>query len=93
MKKKPEERIGATEGAVEIRRHPFFRGVDFDEILNRKIAAPIKPKVKDKTDVSYFDDCFTTEDPRQSLDPEENPQDLEKYNKDFDDFYFEQPNA
>ncbi len=89
LKKKPEERLGANNDAAEIRQHPFFKGVDFEEIVNRTISAPIKPKVKDKTDVSYFDDCFTNEDPRHSFNPEEKHEDLEKYNGEFDDFYFE----
>jgi Protein kinase C terminal domain len=66
--KDPSLRIGSHNDATEIRQHPFFNGIDFEDILSRKIAAPIKPKLKDKTDVSYFDDAFTNEDARQELD-------------------------
>jgi hypothetical protein len=57
--------------------------------LARKISPPIKPKVRDKFDVAYFDDNFTKEDPRHSFTGNEHLEDLEKYNEEFDDFYFE----
>lgn len=59
-------------------------------MLNKKLSPPIKPKVRDKFDVAYFDDSFTKEDPRHSFNGDEDLSDLEKYNEEFDDFYFEQ---
>ena len=38
-----------------MREHPFLVSVDFKALVARQIAAPWKPTVKSKTDVSQFD--------------------------------------
>ncbi|KAI5293771.1 Serine/threonine-protein kinase [Ascosphaera acerosa] len=52
----PEHRIarlgGAAGGAQEIKNHPFFRGVMWENL--RKIRAPFEPKLSSAVDVSYF---------------------------------------
>ncbi|KAI5305873.1 Serine/threonine-protein kinase, partial [Ascosphaera atra] len=52
----PEHRIarqgGPTGGAQEIKNHPFFRGVVWENL--RKIRAPFEPKLSSNVDVSYF---------------------------------------
>ncbi len=45
-------RLGRAGGAQEIRNHPFFRGVIWDQL--RKIRAPFEPKLNSNVDVSYF---------------------------------------
>ena len=47
-----DERIGGG-GAQEIKNHPFFNGVDWDNIRNT--AAPWEPLLEDETDASNFD--------------------------------------
>lgn len=48
-----EQRIGREHGVEEIKKHPFFKGIDWDNI--RKMQAPFLPNLKSKEDVSYFD--------------------------------------
>ena len=48
----PKDRLG-LKGAEEIKKHPFFRGVDWDNIRN--IKAPFIPKLKSEYDTSYFE--------------------------------------
>src|SRR5271155_3861385 len=43
---------GAHDGASSIKRHPFFRGVVWENL--RKIRAPFEPKLTSNIDVSYF---------------------------------------
>ncbi|KIV79973.1 hypothetical protein PV11_07511 [Exophiala sideris] len=43
---------GAHDGASSIKKHPFFRGVVWDQL--RKIRAPFEPKLSSNIDVSYF---------------------------------------
>ncbi|KIW52175.1 hypothetical protein PV05_07836 [Exophiala xenobiotica] len=43
---------GAHDGASQIKKHPFFRGVVWDQL--RKIRAPFEPKLSSNIDVSYF---------------------------------------
>ena len=48
----PNERLG-LKGADEIKKHPFFKGIDWDNI--RKTKAPFIPKLKNDYDTSYFE--------------------------------------
>lgn len=43
---------GAYDGASQIKRHPFFRGVVWDQL--RRIRAPFEPRLSSNVDVSYF---------------------------------------
>ena len=44
LQKEPEHRLGSgTDDAEEIKRHEWFRGVDWNEVLRRQNPAPIVP--------------------------------------------------
>jgi protein-serine/threonine kinase len=47
-----ENRLGRHNGADDIKRHPFFRGVNWDEIRN--VEAPFIPKLRSVTDTRFF---------------------------------------
>ncbi|ELP89072.1 serine/threonine protein kinase ppk14, putative [Entamoeba invadens IP1] len=53
----PEKRIGAKDGAEEIKAHNFFKGVKFQ--LIRNITPPIIPKISGPEDTKYFDENQT----------------------------------
>ena len=55
----PNRRLGLN-GADEIKSHPFFRGLDWDNIQNLK--APFIPELKNEYDTHYFDN-FKREEP------------------------------
>lgn len=45
MEKKPERRLGSdVMDAKSVMRHPFFEGLDFCDLLEKKIETPFKPK-------------------------------------------------
>ena len=54
-----ENRLG-VKGVEEIMRHPFFKGVDWNNI--RKTKAPFIPDIKNDYDPKYFD-TFKEEEP------------------------------
>ncbi|CAI2360806.1 unnamed protein product [Moneuplotes crassus] len=54
LEKKKDKRLGTEEDAKEILTHPWFKGIDIEEIRNKKLSAPFKPEVKNKTDTKYF---------------------------------------
>lgn len=43
-------------GADDIKRHRWFKGIDWQEVLMRKLKPPIVPKVKFDGDTSNFDE-------------------------------------
>ncbi|UKZ78996.1 hypothetical protein TrVFT333_006747 [Trichoderma virens FT-333] len=43
----PEQRLGAHEGASEIKAHPFFEGIDWHKLIRRKYQPAFKPTFYD----------------------------------------------
>jgi serum/glucocorticoid-regulated kinase 2 len=44
LNREPEGRLG-SEGAEEIKKHPFFKSIDFKKLLAKQIQPPFKPNV------------------------------------------------
>ncbi|CAG8843010.1 1661_t:CDS:2, partial [Racocetra persica] len=60
----PERRLGSGKSdAEEIKRHPFFKGVNWDDMLSKKVPPPFYPTISSPADTSNFDEEFTREDP------------------------------
>ncbi|KAH7910855.1 hypothetical protein BJ138DRAFT_1152001 [Hygrophoropsis aurantiaca] len=60
----PTRRLGSTKAdAEEIKRHPFFKDVNFDDVLNKRIPPPYFPTINGTADTSNFDEEFTKEQP------------------------------
>lgn len=56
LEKDPVNRLGTKEGIDEIMRHPFLADLKIDELVNKHIEPPFKPKLStDLFDVSNFD--------------------------------------
>ncbi|KAJ7409262.1 Serine/threonine-protein kinase N2 [Pitangus sulphuratus] len=64
LRKCPERRLGAGEkDAEEIKIQPFFKGIDWDALLARRLKPPFVPTLRDPTDISNFDEEFTSQKP------------------------------
>lgn len=59
LNRNPKHRLGATDDAEELKRHPFFADIDWEALAKKKITPPFKPKLKSETDTSNFDPEFT----------------------------------
>ncbi|KAI8335454.1 hypothetical protein BC941DRAFT_399152 [Chlamydoabsidia padenii] len=58
----PERRLGSgPQDANEIKQHPFFRGVNWDDMLAKRVPPPFYPTITDRLDTSNFDEEFTKE--------------------------------
>lgn len=69
LNKDPTKRLGAK-GAFEIKEHPWFFGVNWTFVLEKKYEAPFKVKVGNDLGIENFDKMFTTLDP-ESIDKDE----------------------
>jgi serum/glucocorticoid-regulated kinase 2 len=75
MERNPNKRLGAK-GGQEIRKHPFFEGIDFAKMVRLEVEPPFKPELSDDFDVRFFDEVFTDEP--VNLTPSDSTEDLEE---------------
>ncbi|CAL8361083.1 unnamed protein product [Merluccius merluccius] len=69
LKRNASSRLGAATGdATEVQAHPFFRHINWDDLLARKVEPPFKPFLQSAEDVSQFDSKFTSQTPVDSPD-------------------------
>jgi serine/threonine protein kinase len=59
LNRNPKHRLGATDDAEELKKHPFFADIDWEALTKKLITPPFKPKLKSETDTSNFDPEFT----------------------------------
>jgi classical protein kinase C len=60
----PSKRLGAgPTDAEEVKAHPFFRDINWDDMFNKRVAPPFRPTLKNPSDTSWFDTEFTSEKP------------------------------
>ncbi|GLD91950.1 hypothetical protein PINS_up000483 [Pythium insidiosum] len=60
LQKDPTKRLGSKIG--DILTHPYFKGIDWDLLLQKKITPPWKPNLASPLDVDYVDTEFTDMD-------------------------------
>ncbi|XP_063309561.1 serine/threonine-protein kinase N2-like [Pelobates fuscus] len=83
MNKNSRSRLGARIGASAVKKHPFFKGVDWSALLSKNIKNQFVPSIAGPEDVSHFDRAFTTLDPILTP-PEESPLEDQDLFQDFD---------
>ncbi|KAL1124522.1 hypothetical protein AAG570_001148, partial [Ranatra chinensis] len=65
--KDPRRRLGGgVEDAIELKRHPFFKGMNWDDLAKKAVEAPFVPKIAGELDVSNFSEEFTRMTPTDS---------------------------
>ncbi|KAL0629765.1 Ribosomal protein S6 kinase beta-2 [Plecturocebus cupreus] len=69
LKRNPSQRIGGGPGdAADVQKHPFFRHMNWDDLLARHVDPPFRPCLQSEEDVSQFDTRFTRQTPVDSPD-------------------------
>ncbi|KAH0788551.1 AGC family protein kinase [Histomonas meleagridis] len=60
LQKDPKKRLGSGPlDAEEIKRHSFFAGINWTNVMNKKTCPKYIPTIKSETDTSNFDEEFT----------------------------------
>lgn len=65
-------RLGCKDDGEEIKNHKWYRAVDFDDILKRKIPAPWVPPLRNEQDSTWFEEYPDSKEPAQPLSREQN---------------------
>uniref|UniRef100_A0A7N5ZUF4 Ribosomal protein S6 kinase beta-2 n=1 Tax=Anabas testudineus TaxID=64144 RepID=A0A7N5ZUF4_ANATE len=69
LKKNPAQRLGCSKAdCADIQKHPFFKHINWDDLLNKRVEPPYKPQLQSDEDVSLFDTRFTRQTPVDSPD-------------------------
>ncbi|CAG9817425.1 unnamed protein product [Phaedon cochleariae] len=67
LKRQVPSRLGAApEDAQAVKQHQFFKHINWDDVLSRKLDPPFKPSLSGDDDVSQFDTKFTKQTPVDS---------------------------
>merc|ERR1719228_3067217 len=75
LRKNPERRLGASDrDAEDVKKQAFFRNMNWEHLLMRKVPPPFVPTISGLEDVSNFDEEFTAEQPK--LTPPKDARDL-----------------
>uniref|UniRef100_A0A0B7AI39 protein kinase C n=1 Tax=Arion vulgaris TaxID=1028688 RepID=A0A0B7AI39_9EUPU len=62
LRRNPDRRLGSSErDAEDVKKQAFFRNVNWNDLLTKKVKPPFSPTVKNMEDVSNFDEEFTSE--------------------------------
>ncbi|XP_062350791.1 ribosomal protein S6 kinase beta-2 isoform X2 [Cinclus cinclus] len=68
LKRNPSQRVGGGPGdAADVQKQPFFRHINWEDLLARRLDPPFKPCLSEE-DVSQFDTRFTRQTPVDSPD-------------------------
>jgi len=86
-----EKRLGSN-SSNDVKKHPFFKDIDWDKLEKREMEPPYKPKVKNESDTSLIDTAFLVEKAQDSYVENHLSETIQRDNA-FDDFTYVAPTA
>eukprot|EP00736_Rhodelphis_marinus_P004792 Rmarinus@m.29730 len=80
LNRDPAKRLGSKDDMEDLKKHPFFKTVNWDDMMSRKLQPPFHPKkLANQQDTSNFDPEFTNL-PVQSLEAPQKLRDVDQVN-------------
>ncbi|XP_055879568.1 ribosomal protein S6 kinase alpha-5-like isoform X3 [Biomphalaria glabrata] len=65
LTKDPSKRLG-SKSAEDVKRHPFFNSLNWEDLAQKKVPAPFVPNIRHEMDLSNFSEEFTRMDATES---------------------------
>jgi len=81
-----DKRLGSG-NSEDVKKHPFFKDIDWEKLEKKEVDPPYKPKVKSDTDTSQIDSVFLVEKAQDSLVEHSLSETIQRENA-FDDFTY-----
>ncbi|XP_025155740.1 ribosomal protein S6 kinase beta-2 [Harpegnathos saltator] len=67
LKRQVAQRLGSgPSDGEQVKTHRFFKHINWDDVISRKLEPPFRPTLASEDDVSQFDKTFTTSAPIDS---------------------------
>jgi len=76
---------------LEIKKQPFFEGIDWEKLKKKEIEAPFKPKLSGNKDLRYFDKMFLDTPIEESV-PSQNLNSVAREKSKYGGFTYMEPN-
>ena len=67
LEKDKSKRLGKKGDAKEVLDHPWFKELNMEDMLAKKVKPPYVPEIKNKDDVSNFDEKFRQLEVKESI--------------------------
>mmetsp|Transcript_17787 Transcript_17787/g.21594 ORF Transcript_17787/g.21594 Transcript_17787/m.21594 type:complete len:501 (+) Transcript_17787:444-1946(+) len=92
LQRDPLQRLGYY-GAQEIKNHPFFASLNWDDVYNKRVTPPFKPVVASDDDTRNVDKTFTSIPAAVTPTPNDGGELSAALDKDFTDFTYTATNV
>ena len=67
LEREPMKRLGSSnEDSNELKRHPWFKKINWEHLKNKEIEPPFKPQLKDAEDLRNIDKQFLNEPAKET---------------------------
>ena len=76
LMKDRQQRLGQNNDLDDILMHPFFKGLDIEALLQKKIKAPFIPSILHNRDLRHFDQEVTGQGLAESILPPQSIQEI-----------------
>ncbi|VVC40619.1 Hypothetical protein CINCED_3A022383 [Cinara cedri] len=68
LEKQSNKRLGSNiQDFNEVKKHSFFKTINWDDLLNKRITPPFQPQLNSTCDLQYIDPQFTKESVSSSM--------------------------